>query len=873
MKKVILLALLMPGMAFGQIVENFESGTIVNWTESITGHWIADTASSISGKYALHHVFDNPDAGTDCIGISLKNLHPSEGVTKWSFLVRYGYDPSSLNNWSAFLLSDNNPSGMALTGAINGYAIGVNLSGSDDTLRLWKVNGNSFTSLINSHINWQTDIGTSGIAKISVQRTKEGVWTIDVSNPAGNKTGSGSATSKELSGTSWFGIYYRYSSTRDRLLWLDNISIEGVFYDDITAPSVTKCEVSGKNSVEITLSEEPASGFSELTNISLNDGENRLVSVSKKNSVIYTLVFEKEFINRSVNSLNFIRICDNSGNCADNVKVSFTPVRATAGDVVITEIMADPTPRVSLPDKEFIEITNRTVFPLNLKNWRLSITGQASLFPEVVIQPSGIIILCSSQDTSYFSGYGKVLGLKQFPVLTDGGRLILISDSTGKMIHGVEYSQEWYGDELKSQGGWTLEMIDTRFPFYERKNWTASVSRKGGTPGSINAVSSDNPDPSFHGLVNVFPEDSVTVKIKFSEPVFKLQDILKDIRIDDMKLIGLYSTDPLFRSFYCKIESPLRKDKIYSLQIPEIVSDFAGNLIQKSSFNFGLTQQAAAGDILFNEILFNPLPGDPDYLELFNSSEKIINLARLQIVSQNDDTGDKSELVRVSEEDRCFLPGEYYAITTDAQKTEARYFSTNPDFLFETESLPSMPDDKGHIILYNMELDKLDELIYNDDMHYSLLSVNEGVSLEKIDPAGESGEKGNWHSASGSAGWGTPGAPNSVYSDITSQEDNVVLSSTKISPDNDGFEDLLSLKMAFRGTGNVVSVSVFDETGSLVKKITVNQLAGSEATFIWDGTASDGSLVRTGIYIILINMYNDSGRTRQWKKVCTVVMR
>ena len=106
MKKVILLALLLPYPAFGQIVENFEAGSIVNWTESTPGHWKADTTSSLSGRYSLHHIFDNPDEGTDCIGFNIKNLHPSQGLTRWSFLIRYGYDPSSLNNWSVFLMSD-----------------------------------------------------------------------------------------------------------------------------------------------------------------------------------------------------------------------------------------------------------------------------------------------------------------------------------------------------------------------------------------------------------------------------------------------------------------------------------------------------------------------------------------------------------------------------------------------------------------------------------------------------------------------------------------------------------------------------------------------------------------------------------------------
>ena len=173
MKKVILLALLMPLPAFGQIVENFESGSLVNWVQGTGEHWNADTSASISGKYSLHHIFDNPDAGIDRIGIKVTNLHPSESITSWSFLIRYGYDPSSLNNWSVFLMSDTGPESMSADGETNGYALGVNLTGSDDTLRLWKVKGNLLTSVINCRIDWQTDIGITSAVKILVERSPE----------------------------------------------------------------------------------------------------------------------------------------------------------------------------------------------------------------------------------------------------------------------------------------------------------------------------------------------------------------------------------------------------------------------------------------------------------------------------------------------------------------------------------------------------------------------------------------------------------------------------------------------------------------------------------------------------------------------------
>jgi hypothetical protein len=310
---------------------------------------------------------------------------------------------------------------------------------------------------------------------------------------------------------------------------------------------------------------------------------------------------------------------------------------------------------------------------------------------------------------------------------------------------------------------------------------------------------------------------------------------------------------------------------LYHLELPSSITDFAGNQLQKSDFIFGLTEQAVPGDILFNEILFNPLPGDPDYLELFNSSQKIIDASRLQIITVNDGTGASSEAKPVSIERRCLMPGDYYAITTDAKRTSERYFSGNPEHLFETESLPTMSDDKGHLILYSRELDKIDDFSYDDDMHFSLLSTHEGVALEKTNPLNKSEERINWHSASESSGWGTPGAANSMFAKMSSASDQVKLSSSKITPDNDGFEDFLTIKLNLTGNSNVVSAMVFDETGNYVRKIASNLYAGNDASLVWDGTADDGSMVDTGIYIILITLYNDTGKTARWKKVCTVI--
>ncbi|HUU99401.1 MAG TPA: lamin tail domain-containing protein [Bacteroidales bacterium] len=871
MNKVILLALLMPGMAFGQIMENFESGTINNWVQSPEGHWIADNTAVISGNFSLHHSFDNPDAGYDLTGLQMKNLHPAEGYTKWSFSIRHGYDPSSSNNWAVFLMSDTDPALLLQNKSWNGFAVGVNQTGYDDTLRLWKVKKGVFTAIAGSSINWQSDIGITDAVTISVERSPAGQWSISVFRPDESLAGTASGSDPELFTPDWFIVSYKYSSTRDRLLWLDDIAVEGVFYEESKAPEVTGIKVTGRNSLEISFNAEPRNDIMAPVNFAIFPGKISAKNIVKKSGNAYQIEFEENFINKTLNELMIGTLCDRSGNCIENISVEFFPVWAEPGDIVIAEIMADPVPVVSLPAEEYLEIKNTSDYALDLKNWKLTTTDQSISFPERRIAPHENMIICSIYDTASFVGYGKITGLKSFPTLTDGGKVIALKDTTGSLISGVEYTSDWYDDELKAEGGWSLEMIDTEYPFYQSGNWKASSSRRGGTPGSDNSVSRNNPDDLFHGILNVFPDDSLNIRVRFSETVFNLPEQPGAIMVDDMTITDLHPVDLLQCEFSFKPEKPLKHREVYSLTVPDDLRDFAGNRIEIGRFYFGIPEPAMKGDVMFNELLFNPLPGDPDYIELYNGSGKVIDVSRLLLVSVNDATGDTSGFVQVSAQKRCLLPGSYYVVTTDKERVTGTYLSSDSENIYESGSLPSMADDKGHLLLLNRELDLIDEVFYLEKMHYSLLSNNEGIALEKIRPEASSIEKTSWHSASESSGWGTPGAPNSVFSEVVVTDDNVRFSSTKISPDNDGFEDFLMIDMSLTGKGNVVSAEVFDETGSFVRRLTSNLLSGPELTVVWDGTAGDGSLVKTGIYIIFISGFNDTGKTFQWKKVCAVV--
>ncbi len=145
------------------------------------------------------------------------------------------------------------------------------------------------------------------------------------------------------------------------------------------------------------------------------------------------------------------------------------------------------------------------------------------------------------------------------------GRSFVFLIPMGRLIHGIEYSPEWYGDPLKSEGGWSLEMIDLQYPFYDKGNWSASLSRQGGTPGSLNSVKDVNPDSLFYGIVNVFPVDSVNIIVRFSEPLILFPDDNKNFMIDGNPIDDFLQTDLLARDYLFKPDGPLIKSKNYEL--------------------------------------------------------------------------------------------------------------------------------------------------------------------------------------------------------------------------------------------------------------------------------------------------------------------
>lgn len=545
-------------------------------------------------------------------------------------------------------------------------------------------------------------------------------------------------------------------------------------------------------------------------------------------------------------------------------------------DIVISEIMSDPTPQVGLPNFEWIEIRNTSPNPINIQNWRVGDAGGVSgPLPNFILQPDSIAIICGTTAAATMQQFGRTFGVTSFPSLANEGELIFIRNAAGVTIHAVEYTPAWFNNAVKSDGGWTLEMVDTKNPCSGASNWRGSVDVRGGTPGIKNSVDGTNRDQTPPQLIRAFATDSVTVVLTFNEPLDSLRgataanySISNGIGTPQFAI-----TNPqLFNTVQLRLNTPIVRNTTYTITATN-VSDCSGNTI--GGFNtakLGLSSRADSLDVVINEVLFNPKPDGTDYVELYNRSNKVINLKNLFLANRSS-TGAVANLKQISLVDVALFPSEYIVISEDEAIIKRQYTAKNPTAFINLSSMPSYSDDKGNVLLLNNAGDMVDDLPYDEKWHFALLDNREGVALERINPNAATKNKDNWTSAAKDAGYGTPTAQNSQFRQDLQVQGEVSVTPEVFSPDNDGFDDFLTISYRFPQAGYVMNVTVFDANGRPVRALQRNALCGQTGSFRWDGLNDKFGQLPLGPYVIFTEIFNLEGKVKRFKNQVVLARR
>jgi len=644
---------------------------------------------------------------------------------------------------------------------------------------------------------------------------------------------------------------------------------------DVEAPLLLSATPLDERTLTVQFSErlEVASAENVL-NYSVSSGIGNPVSATLMNLNEVELVFANPFISGENHILSTENITDVRGNVAGIQTTNFIFTRietAEPFDLLITEIMADPTPAVGLPEAEWIEIFNQSDKTIELEGMIFEDGSSQQILPAISLLPNEYAIICDDSEAVNFEIFGKVIEVNSFPALTNGGELLSIRNIFGEIIHAVDYSDNWYMDTGKDDGGWTLELINPQTPCLGIENWIASDNLNGGTPGRENSVFQNIPDETFPDLLTAFPESDNTLLLTFSEGLdFATASDVSNYTISpSLTVVSAEPLSPLFEQVRLRLAQPIEDGTIYTLRVENGVADCAGNTIgMKNESEFALPADIEPGDLVINEILFNPQTGGFDFLEVYNLSGKVLDLSDLLIGRVTD----SNTQVFGVENPFLLFPGTLAAFTADRNDVLSRYNVPNPAALIETQ-LPTFPDDEGNAKLFIPGLINpiiVDDLNYEDGWHHPLLKEEEGVSLERIDPSAETDNANNWQSAAASVGFATPTGMNSQFRNANTSEGIITLDPSSFSPNDDGFEDFLQINYSLDQPGFLANTTIFDAAGRPIKTLSQNELLGTTGFLRWDGDTDDASPAKTGIYIVYIQIFAPDGTVREFKEPCVL---
>lgn len=850
--------------ALAQFTDDFSDGDFVN-----NPTWFGD--SSLFIVNSSEELQLNGLSASDSVFLSLPNSAIS--MAEWRFWIKLSFSPSDNNHVKVYLVTDKSD----LLDNLNGYYVRMGENGSSDGIDLFKQSGNTHTKIIDG-INGHVSNSTNTL-RIKVTRDSLGFWQLYSDTIGGsNYKLEGSVVDNTFNLSFYFGIVCKHTSSNASKFYFDDFYAGPILIDSVS-PYITSVNVISSTELDIWFSEEVEETSSEtLANYFVNNGIGNPQNASRDQDSAYIvhLTFSTPFSSEMLNTITINDIKDFNDNIIiSNTSETFLYYELQAFDVVINEILIDETPQINLPEFEFVELLNRTTFPIDLSQWILSVGTSSILLPKTTIYPDSFLILTSAEGETFLQSYGHTLGLESFPALTNTGAELVLRDNLGRLISSVFYKDSWYGDDVKQEGGWTLEQIDSDNPCGDALNWKASINITGGTPGKENSVKSNNKDFINPGLLRASVPNDSTVHIFFDEAIDSTS-LFNNSQYHINYSIGNPVSVKSLYSDYSQLElllaNKLNQNIIYTLTITDTLKDCVGNLLKsESKLQIALPQQTNTSDIIINEVLFNPEEGGVDFVEIYNRSNKVLELKDLRLANADYDNGELETIKAITEDEYLLFPKDYIVLTSDPASVKKQYYSSNPRGFIEVFSMPSYNTDKGIVVLTNTMNEKIDEFKYSEEMHYPLLKSFKGVSLERLNSERSSADSTNWHSAAGNVGYATPAYKNSQYNDLlTNANEEVWVQPELFSPDNDGYNDVININYKFGESGQLTNIFIYDAKGRLVRTLIKSELSGNEGIFSWDGISDDGEKVKIGIYIIYFESISLKGKITQYKRACVV---
>ena len=560
--------------------------------------------------------------------------------------------------------------------------------------------------------------------------------------------------------------------------------------------------------------------------------------------------FELTVINAGRHFLLARLDCEVDQDSTNNVLFAQLDVAYSPSSLVLNEIMYRP--RSGFP--EWVELYNLSDGEIDLLGWSLK-DAQSSLpillTEDSQIIPSGCYCVVSAEFDSWPDSI-TVFKHSGMPTLNNDKDTISLFDPSGKPIDSVSYQQTWGGSL-----GISLEKMWSERSGSDSTNWGSSIADSGSTPGLFNSIS-----PL---AVDVAVADSSVwfepAQSRPGEPVIVyatvcnvgreiVWDVVVNFTVESAASVGGDIGHPaiineLASEKSCTVstiwESPPSGVHLVMVQV-QLDSD------QDTEDNQAFAEVTVGfqpGTLLVNEIMYSPLPHQPEWVELVNPTSEAVDLRGWMIADAN--TSSIAVFCQAAE----ILPSGGFAVIAK-DSTFFAAFDVGTSAVVIHRQLPALNNDRDEVVLYDPSGAEIDRVAYAGDWGGDL-----GISLERISFSVNSTEPSNWSSCVSTAG-GTPGAMNSIYTESLPGEASLSFSPDPFSPDGDGFEDFTIIQLRLPMTTASINLKIYDVLGRLVRFLCNNEPSGSERSIVWDGMADDGRKCRMGIYVVYLEAFDSS---------------
>lgn len=270
--------------------------------------------------------------------------------------------------------------------------------------------------------------------------------------------------------------------------------------------------------------------------------------------------------------------------------------------------------------------------------------------------------------------------------------------------------------------------------------------------------------------------------------------------------------------------------------------------------------------LVINEIMYNPEVGNGEFVEFYNLTYDTVNIGGWKFEDENKNT---NKLIETS-----FLlpPKEYFVLCSDSTVIKRfNLYDHQYKNILGTSSL-GLANSGELILLKDARGNVVDSVFYSDKWNNKNIETTKGKSLERINPTFNGNDPLNWSTAVNALG-GTPGKPNSIFTENPNQLASITINPNPFSPDNDGFEDFTVINYNLTQPIAQIRVKIFDSKGRLLRTLSNNQASGSSGSVVFDGLDDDGHVLRMGIYIIFLEALNDNSGIVETTKSVVVVAR